>query len=134
MYDSAIKHPEYMSQIMDYSNLRMGKKCPTDLDAFMEIRDKHFIFVECKYGTATLQGGQLYAFEHLTDALQDAGKNSVFILVSHSTHKGNVDLAQCRVVSRRYKRQWKQPIRPCVLKDYLPYVIRQLETSTDARI
>ena len=41
---------------MDFTGLRWGKITPTDIDGFVEIRDKAYVFIEVKYSNTFAPG------------------------------------------------------------------------------
>lgn len=104
-----IQNREYKQQIADFSGLRFGKITPTDLDAFMDFGNKLFVFVEAKYGGASLPYGQKLALERLCDACHTPpSRYAVAFIVSHMS-KGDIDFANTKVTSFRWQGAWHAP-------------------------
>ena len=59
-----ILNPARKRQLVDYSGLRYCKITPTDLDGFLEISSRLYIFYELKYHNAEFAGGQEKEFSH----------------------------------------------------------------------
>ena len=85
-------------QILRMNKIRFGGCTPTDIDMFMELGARIFIFTEVKYKDAPIPKGQRWAFEVLVDILCLFG-HAVFVIVRHDkpvdkdvkVHKGYVD-------------------------------------------
>jgi hypothetical protein len=104
-----IRNREIAKQLRDYSGLRFGKITPTDIDGFLDFGDKLFIFIETKYGSATLSYGQGLAFKRLCDACANAKRESILIIARHNTSKENdVDVSKAIVTFIRHNKQWKK--------------------------
>ena len=104
-----IRDREKIQQIRDFSGLRFGKIYPTDIDAFIEFKDKLFIFIEVKYGGGKLPTGQLLAIERLCDAIHASGKVCFGIIATHETETGkDIDVSALRVIRYRYKKGWHE--------------------------
>jgi hypothetical protein len=72
------------SQIRDYSGLRWGNGTPTDIDGFMEFKDKAYVVFDLKYKDAKMPYGQQLALERLCKDLKQSGKHVLGCIVSHS--------------------------------------------------
>lgn len=107
---SAIRNRNQKQQIVDFGGLRWGKIMPTDLDAFIDFGGKLFVFVEAKYGGASLSFGQRLAIERVCDACHspDTGRYSVAFVCSHNS-QGDIDLAASTVVQYRWAGKWNTP-------------------------
>lgn len=66
--------------VKDFSGLRYGKITPTDIDGFVEFKDKIFILLELKFGDSVLKYGQRTALERGCDAWGEQGKQRLFWL------------------------------------------------------
>lgn len=103
-----IQNPEQKRQLMDFSGLRYGKITPTDIDGFIEMSNKLFIFYEFKNITAKQPYGQQLAETNLIDALRLAGKEAAIILCRHSQNnfEQEIDAANCTVEKYYYDSKW----------------------------
>lgn len=98
---------ERAKQLRDFSGLRFGNITPTDIDAFFEIGNNLFIFIEIKYESSELPRGQKLAFERLIDVVGE-NKKAIFIICEHEEEiEQDIDLASCRVREYRTKKEWK---------------------------
>ncbi len=83
---------------------------PTDIDAFMEYRDKHFLWIEAKYKGKEMDYGQETALTRLCDAVYESGRSALLILGSHETPLDqNIDVAALTVIRYRYRKRWRTP-------------------------
>lgn len=94
----------------DFSGLRYGKITPTDVDGFMEFKDKIFILLELKFADSVLKYGQKTALERGCDAWTDAGKTAV-ILIARYNNRGTeeIDVAPLPVSEFRIDKKWHKP-------------------------
>jgi hypothetical protein len=76
-------------QIKDFSGMRIGNITPTDIDAFIEYKNKCFIVIELKSENSMLSFGQKLAFERM---IKSFDKPSIFILCEHTTHDSSDDI------------------------------------------
>lgn len=102
-----IENRRRAGQIRDFSGLRWDKITPTDIDGFIDFRNTCFVFFELKMAGANVPRGQALAFERLTDALQSAGKHTVFIVAEHKTPIDcDIDCKSSIVTDVYYNRQY----------------------------
>jgi len=100
---------ERKKQILDFEGIGIGNMRPMDIDFFMEYKNKAYIFIEAKYGSAEMPTGQTIAYTRVIDDLTKAGKDAILIIAEHreSDCSENVLLKDAKV--RRYYRngEWK---------------------------
>lgn len=91
----------------DLTGLRFGNIYPTDIDGFLEIRNKLFIFIETKFGDAPIPAGQETALVNLADAIHNPDKNkfAYVLLVSHDC-LDTIDVANGWVTKYRANGKW----------------------------
>lgn len=99
-----IKDQHGFHQKCVFENLRFDTKYPTDIDAFMEVNDKYFIFIEAKRGSKEMDLGQRLALERLCDVVGYA-RESLLIVCRHDSDE-DIDLGNCLVKKYRYKHEW----------------------------
>ena len=107
---SEIKNRKYKSQIVEFSGLKYGNIYPTDIDCFIDFKDKLFIFAEAKYGDAELPFGQRLALERLCDTCSAIKSSVVFVVRHHSDT--DIDIAYALVSEYRWKGEWLYPENP----------------------
>ena len=107
---SEIKNRKHKSQIIEFSGLKYGNMYPTDIDCFIDFKDKLFIFAEAKFGDAELPFGQRLALERLCDTCSVI-KPSVVFVVRHTSEE-DIDIAYALVSEYRYKGEWRYPENP----------------------
>lgn len=111
-----IRNRAYASQIRDFSGLKFGTITPTDVDGFIEVNNKTFIFMESKYRNSQLPYGQRLALERLVDVCYEAGKDAILFILVHES-SGDIDFAACQVSAYRYEKQWVDVDEPITAKD-----------------
>lgn len=91
------------------TGIKFGKIRPMDVDGFIEIHNKLFIFIETKHGDSPLQGAQRTALERLNDAVHnpDKDKFAYTLVVSHNA-VGDIDVANSIVTEYRHNGNWYQ--------------------------
>ena len=103
-----IKYKERFNQFQNFSNIQFGKLRPIDIDGFLEIQNRLFIFLECKAGDSPLSTGQRIALERLSDAIEhDEEKLAFCIIARHNTPANmDVDAGNSLVDTYRHKGKW----------------------------
>lgn len=104
-----IRNKEFASQIMSFHNMRYGNITPTDIDGFIEYKNKCFIFFESKHTGSALKGGQRLALERLTDACH-ASRPTILFVCHHNESMADergVDVSGSIVFEYRYNGKWK---------------------------
>lgn len=109
----------------DYSGLRFRNITPTDIDGFVEYRNKAYIFLELKYGDAPLPPGQRLALERLCDDLQKRKPTLLIVATHHSAHE-DIDAARATIAEFRYKGRWR--MRRGTVKDLMRAFLDYVET------
>ena len=89
------------------TGIKFGNIRPMDVDGFLEIHNKLFIFIETKHGDSPLHGAQKAALERLSDAVHNPTKEkySYLIVVSHYA-QGDIDVANSLVTEYRHNGKW----------------------------
>lgn len=89
------------------TGIKFGNIRPMDVDGFIEIHNKLFIFIETKHGNSPLHGAQRMALERLTDAVHNPkdNKHSYLLVVSHNDI-GDIDVANSIVTDYRHNGVW----------------------------
>ena len=77
------------SQLVDFSNMVFARNAtPTDIDGFLELDNRFFVFFDLKHENAEkIQGGQKMAYSRLTDAIHNPDKNKhcITLIAKHNT-------------------------------------------------
>ena len=90
-----------------YGGIRYAKITPTDVDAFIDFRDKLYVFVEVKYKDKPIDMGQRIAIERLCDSSHCPPKrHSIALHCQHNVDIGDVYLKDTRVVACYYAGKW----------------------------
>lgn len=105
-----IRNRELAARLRDFSGLSYGTITPTDIDAFIEFRDRVFIFIESKYGDSELRGGQRKALQRLVDALSK-DRAALLIVAKHTNEDGDLVLHESVVTEYRSSARWMKPPR-----------------------
>ncbi len=103
-----LEHPERAAQLVDLTGINYGNLSPTDVDGFLEIKNKLFVFFEFKNENAPPIGyGQRTALERVVDALHQSGKVSLAVIGQHNTaHAEIVNGAASKALEVRWQGQW----------------------------
>lgn len=97
-----IQNKKHSTQVNDFRNLRFNNITPTDIDGFIDYKNKKFILIEMKFKGAALPYDQKLALERLCDS---CNKDTVLIIADHNS-QGDIDVGNCFVREYRYRRKW----------------------------
>ena len=102
-----IRNQRLIRNFNDLTGLRFGNLYPTDIDGFLEIRNKLFIFFETKHGNSQMPVGQKTALNNLVDSLHNPAneKFAYCLLISHDSD-GDIDVANGLVTKYRVNGKW----------------------------
>lgn len=113
-------------QIRDFSGLRYGKITPTDIDAFFEFGDSVFIYIELKYGGASLPTGQRMALERQCDRVGKGGGNAYLLVASHKVPPDEDIVAHVQPVTAVYHEgKWSQVAEGWTLKRMIDWILEK---------
>lgn len=112
-----IRNRAKANQVNDFSGLRFGNITPTDLDGIIDFRDRAWVIIEMKTGSAPMPYGQRLALARLTDSLYKT-KPSICIVASHHT-MGDIPVASCQVTELRWKGEWKYPSNSYTVREFV---------------
>ncbi len=112
-----IRNPALALVERDFSGLRWGAITPTDIDGYLEFSGRLYVFIEGKFGSAPLRGGQALALHRLCDAVHapDLGRYSVLFVVSHDGEQ-RFDYGSAYVTEYRWNGRNIRPSAPTQLK------------------
>lgn len=106
-----IRNRAFAAQLRDFSGLRYGKITPTDIDGFMDFGDRLFVFIESKYGGASLPYGQMLAIQRLVDACHNPPRRYAAAIICDHHQAGDVDFAATTVRTYRWGGVWRKPMQ-----------------------
>lgn len=123
-----LRNPSLALVERDFSGIRFGACTMTDIDGFMELGGRLFLFVESKFHHAPLPRGQALGLERLVDALHcpAVGRYAVAIIVDQHEKLSLVDYAELPVRCYRWCGQWRRQTPTMTLRDK---VLRMEELS-----
>jgi len=123
-----------LQKVSDFSGLKWGKVYPTDIDAFMDINDDLFVFVETKYDGARVPYGQKLALERLTDATNiPPSRMSVCLIASHND-EGDIDMGAATVTEYRFNGSWREPSRKTTVRQAVEIFLVKMEEMVKSRL
>jgi hypothetical protein len=99
--DAAIRNSFNILTGIKFGNIR-----PMDVDGFIEIHNKLFIFIETKHGISPLQGAQKMALERLNDAVHTPPTKNAYLLVASHESDGDIDVANSLITEYRHNGNW----------------------------
>ncbi len=120
-----IRNRQQIAQIKVYKGLKFGSITPTDIDFFIEYKNKGFIFAEAKFSNTEMPTGQKIALQRLCDSLN---KKSVLFLLEHNSND-DIDFSLAKVREFYWKNQWFDPKVELPFKDWIESFIRVFENS-----
>lgn len=108
----------FAQQLRDFRGLTWGKISPTDIDAFLDFGDHHFVFVEAKHGDARIGVGQRLALERLVDACSSPSRLAVLLKASHDC-SGDVPYHSLPVTRIYFKGAWHAQAKPATVREVI---------------
>lgn len=122
-----IQNRERARQLRDFTGLRFGSITPTDIDGFVEFRDRLFVWIEAKLAGVPIEIGQRKALERQCDAIAETGRMAVVLVVEHDTEPTeDIDFASCPVREWRYLGEWRQPLRPIACREAIDRLLDEV--------
>lgn len=118
------------SQLVDFSNMVFARNAtPTDIDGFLELDNRFFVFFDLKHENAEkIQGGQKMAYSRLTDAIHNPDKNKhcITLIAKHNTPpEVDIQAADCMVTDCYFNRAWHNVRKESArLKDYIDEFVK----------
>lgn len=106
-----IRNKTHAQTLKSFAGLAFGSISPTDIDTFMEFKDRTFVIVEAKHGDSQMPYGQRMALARLIDCCHDAGKHAILLVCSHSVDSESdamIDIASSIVTEYRWCKEWKK--------------------------
>ena len=128
-----IQNRDRKKQIIDFSQLRYESITPTDLDGFIEYRNKLFVLYEYKYKKErSMSKGQYKALVRLIDAVQRGGLDAALFLVKHDQENPEKDIDGANSIVDRYyyKGKWNYNVNRTakqVTDSFMKYVENKLQ-------
>lgn len=107
-----IPNPHYRNEELIRSSfniltgIKFGNIRPMDVDGFIEIHNKLFIFIETKHGISPLHGAQKMALERLSDAVHNPPDKHSYLLVASHEAQGDIDVATSLITEYRHNGKW----------------------------
>ena len=117
-----IYNPKRAGQLRDFSGLRFGTITPTDIDGFIDFRNKLHIYIEAKYYDTELGYGQRLALERICD---DCKIPCAIIIVSHKHPTSEmIDFANTKVVEYRWEGKWYMLKRDSTCRQFIEVLMK----------
>ncbi len=122
-----IRNRKRARQLRDFTGLRFGTITPTDIDGFLEFRDRLFVWIETKFRGQEMPDGQRLALERQCDAVAETGRAAAVLVVEHDAQpEKDIAVAECPVREYRYEQRWHEPIMPVTCRQA---IVRLLERA-----
>ena len=112
-----IHNRSFKQQIVDF-----GKLTATDIDAFMDYKNKLFVIAETKFDGAPMHRGQEIALERLCDACHNPPKRLAVAFITKHHSEGDIDLSKTLVTKYRWNGKWRYPKKTNELFDCVEYL------------
>jgi len=104
------------SQLISFKNLQWDKISATDIDFCIELKNKLFIFGECKHGNSELPVGQKLALTRIVDVIGET-KIAILLVFTHDTPTTeDIDAGNCFVRDYYFNKQWYKEIHNRTVK------------------
>jgi len=118
---SEIRNKDYARNLVLFKGMEYKRGIyPTDLDAFIEVHNEIFIFIECKKGDSKPDRGQALALRRLVDSLKD---KRAYLLLASCESEGDIVLADCIVTHYRHKGETKKTSKKVTVRQFTDWII-----------
>lgn len=116
------ENPKRGRQLLRFDGMRYPDSItPTDIDAFIEFKNKILVFFEAKLKNKDVPYGQRLALERLVQNATQAGKHAIAIICEHDVEDAQEDVflkdLRVREVFHSETQKWHPPKRPMKAKD-----------------
>jgi hypothetical protein len=114
-----IKNPERAKQFYDFTGMMEGNIQATDIDGFIEYKNKGYIILELKLTDKELPYGQKLAYERFIKDTTFANKKSIVFVIEHKVYdaKKTILVSDCFVREFYYSNKWRKPHYKIKAKD-----------------
>lgn len=129
--DTKIRNRNHVGQVRDFSGLQFGSIYPTDIDGFIEYKNKCYVLIETKHEGAELPNGQRLALERGCDDLLRT-KPTQLIVATHNTN-GDIDVANTVVYEYRWNKRWHRPIKRITTKEFVTEFFNWVDGNESTR-
>ena len=100
-----IKHIDRYKQLISYGGMELMRRItPTDIDGFIDLNGKCFIYIEGKLINKTMDYGQRLALENVVKSHEKANHMSCAIIFRHNTKADEIIDAKNQSVDEVYLR------------------------------
>ena len=104
---SLIRNRDYIKQVLSFEGLKRGNVYPSDIDAVIELHNKHLILFEVKREGTIIPIGQKLMLERLVDSWNSINKIASALYVTHNTkHTEDIMLSECDIMEIYYLGKW----------------------------
>ena len=102
-----IRNLDHARQLVLFKGMRWGTITPTDIDGFIDFRNRLFIFLEVKYGDEPVPMGQRIALERLCKNSVSDNRTACALIVRHNVKGADIEVAKMPGSEIYYKGEWK---------------------------
>lgn len=122
-----IQNRDRSTQIKDCSQLRFNNITPSDVDNFIEFKNKLCVLIEYKLGNAPIPEGQRIGLSRMADAMSRGGLPCYVILCSHDAYDPEDDIqTHASIVKEiRYNDKWLKQRNPRTLKEVIEKLLEK---------
>ena len=123
-----IKYLERYKQLISYAGMELTRKItPTDIDGFIDLKGKCFIYIEGKLINKELDYGQRLALENVVKSHEKADHKSIAIIFRLNSKPDDLIDAKSQIVSEVYLKynnnyKWRKPPKVNLLTCLLNYI------------
>jgi len=97
------------STIRDFSGLKYGKITPTDIDAFLDFKNRLFILIEGKEDGVPVPKGQMIALKRIANACNSKTRSCILVIVNNKYNEnGDVNYSESLVRSYYHESKWSE--------------------------
>ena len=123
------RRPNKGRQLLRFEGMGSGRATPTDIDALIEYHGRVWVLFEAKYHGAEVPAGQRYALEHFVQAMRQAGRHAMAVVVDHEVQDETRDVylrdLPVREMYTTEGKGWRPPRRPMTARmiadEYIHY-------------
>ena len=120
-----ITYRQRAQQLRNFTGLLFGSITPTDIDGFIEYKNRAYIIIEMKLDEVEVPFGQMLALERLCDDLQKE-KQCLLIVAQHNYRpEQDIDFANCQVSKYRSRGKWITPESSITVKKLIDEFLKR---------
>lgn len=120
------KNESHVRKFNILTGIKFGAVRPMDIDGFIELRDKVFIFIETKFKNSSMSTAQRTALSRLVDAIHNPPHKFAYLLIAiHNDDGVDIEVADARLEQTYTDKKWFPDMRELTIYQSVEAIIKK---------